>query len=346
MQQNLPLHVFSRQNNNKFELNFSKNWPAYFLSDKINKMLSIVIPIYNEEGLIDDLVERTVSALETFVIDYEIIFVDDGSIDMSLQNLLNWQRKNHNIKVLSLSKNFGHQAAFTAGLEYATGRIVGMMDGDLQDPPELFGDMYKKIQEEGYDIISAKRSGRKGNTARNFYTFLFHLFFRNITGIQNMENTGNFSMMKREAVDALLMMKEKARYLPGLRSYIGFKQGYVEFVRGKRSEGEPKMNLSKLLMLASDAVFSFSRLPIRLCLYLGLIGTFVFLCAGVYVLIAKSFGFAVIGWSSTLLSIYFLGSIQLVSLGVVGEYVYRIYKESQNRPVYFVKKFYNANPEK
>jgi len=309
-------------------------------------LLSIVIPIYNEEGLIDDLVKRTVSALDVFITDYEIIFVDDGSEDRSLQYLLSWQEKNSHIKVLSLSKNFGHQAAFTAGLEHASGEIVGMMDGDLQDSPELFEDMYHKITEENFDIISAKRIGRKGKNSRNFYTFLFHLLFRNITAIQNMENTGNFSMMKREAVDALLRMKEKVRYLPGLRSFIGFKQGNIEFVRDERSEGDPKMSLSKLFMLAADAIFAFSRFPIRLCLYLGLIGTIVFMCAGVYVLIAKMFGFALIGWSSTLLSIYFLGSIQLVSLGVVGEYVYRIYKESQNRPIYFVKKFYDGNRAK
>jgi len=309
-------------------------------------MLSIVIPIYNEEGLIDDLVKRTVSALESFITDYEIIFVDDGSDDRSLQYLLNWQIKNQGIKVLSLSKNFGHQAAFTAGLEHSSGQIVGMMDGDLQDPPELLGEMYRKINEEDYDIISGTRNGRKGKSSRNFYTYLFHLMFRNIAVIQNMENTGNFSMMKRQAVDALLRMSEKVRYLPGLRSFIGFKQGAVEFIRDERSEGEPKMNLSKLFILATDAIFSFSRFPIKFCLYLGLIGTFVFMCAGIYVLIAKIFGFAIIGWSSTLLSIYFLGSIQLVSLGVVGEYVYRIYKESQNRPIYFVKKFYDGNPVK
>jgi glycosyltransferase involved in cell wall biosynthesis len=309
-------------------------------------MLSIVIPIYNEEGLIDNLVERTVSALEAFVADYEIIFVDDGSEDRSLQYLLNWQNKNQHIKVLSLSKNFGHQAAFTAGLEHASGEIVGMMDGDLQDPPELFGEMYHKITEEDYDIISGTRSGRKGKSSRIIYTFLFHHLFRNIAVIQNMENTGNFSMMNRQAVDALLRMTEKVRYLPGLRSFIGFKQGYVEFVRDERSEGEPKMSLSKLFILAVDAIFAFSRFPVKFCLYLGMIGTIVFMCAGIYVLIAKIFGFALIGWSSTLLSIYFLGSIQLVSLGVVGEYVYRIYKESQNRPIYFVKKFYDGNPVK
>ena len=305
-------------------------------------MLSLIIPIFNEEKLIDELVKRTISALESFVTDYEVIFVDDGSTDQSLNRILYWQQQNRKIKILSLSKNFGHQAAYTAGLEHAKGELVAMMDGDLQDPPELLSEMYKKIRDEDFDIVSGKKTGRKGKKGRILYAILFHLFFKNIGGIKNMENSGNYSMMKREAVDALLMMKEKVRYLPGLRTFIGFKQGYVEFVREGRFKGDPKMSIRKLFVLAADAIFSFSRFPIRLCLILGTIGTLVFMGAGIYVLIAKAYGFAVIGWSSTLLSIYFLGSIQLVFLGILGEYVYRSYKESQNRPVYFVKKFYDG----
>jgi glycosyltransferase involved in cell wall biosynthesis len=309
-------------------------------------MLSLVIPVFNEEKLIDELVKRTISSLESFIPDYEVIFVDDGSTDSSLINLLDWQHKNRKIKVLALSKNFGHQAAYTAGLEHAKGDLVAMMDGDLQDPPELLAEMYRKIRDEDFDIVSGKKTGRKGNKGRNLSAFLFHLLFRHIGEIKNMENSGNYSMMKREAVDALLMMKEKVRYLPGLRTFIGFRQGYVEFIREERFKGEPKMSIRKLLVLAADAIFSFSRFPIRFCLVLGTIGTLVFMVAGIYVLIAKICGFAVIGWSSTLLSIYFLGSVQLVFMGIVGEYVYRSYKESQNRPVYFVRKYYDGGLEK
>jgi glycosyltransferase involved in cell wall biosynthesis len=309
-------------------------------------MLSLVIPVFNEEKLIDELVKRTISSLESFIPDYEVIFVDDGSTDSSLINLLDWQHKNRKIKVLALSKNFGHQAAYTAGLEHAKGDLVAMMDGDLQDPPELLAEMYRKIRDEDFDIVSGKKTGRKGNNGRNLSAFLFHLLFRHIGEIKNMENSGNYSMMKREAVDALLMMKEKVRYLPGLRTFIGFRQGYVEFIREERFKGEPKMSIRKLLVLAADAIFSFSRFPIRFCLVLGTIGTLVFMVAGIYVLIAKICGFAVIGWSSTLLSIYFLGSVQLVFMGIVGEYVYRSYKESQNRPVYFVRKYYDGGLEK
>jgi glycosyltransferase involved in cell wall biosynthesis len=311
----------------------------------LEAMLSLVIPIFNEEKLIDELVKRTIAALESFVSDYEVIFVDDGSTDLSLNKLLDCQQTNGRIKVLSLSKNFGHQAAYTAGLEYAKGEIVAMMDGDLQDPPELLEEMFLKIKNEDLDIVSGKRTGRRGKKRRNLCAVMFHILFRKIGEIRSMENYGNFSMMKRTAVDALLTMKEKVRYLPGLRTFIGFKQDYVEFVRDDRLKGDPKMSIRKLFILATDAIFSFSRFPIRLCLILGTIGTIVFMCAGLYTIIAKATGIAVVGWSSTLLSIYFLGSIQLVFLGIIGEYVYRSYKESQNRPVYFVKKYYEGGSE-
>jgi glycosyltransferase involved in cell wall biosynthesis len=308
-------------------------------------MLSLVIPVFNEESLIDELMRRTKSAMESIIDDFEIIIVDDGSTDHSLDKLLQWHKADSRMKILSLSKNFGHQAAFTAGLEHAKGDIVAMMDGDLQDPPELLSVMYRKITTEGFDIVSGKKIGRKGNKGRNAYAVLFHLLFRNIGEMKNIENYGNFSMMKRKALDALLSMKEKVRYLPGLRTFIGFNQGWVEFVRDDRFRGTPKMSISRLFVLAADAIFSFSRFPIRLCLILGTVGTLVFLGAGIYVLIAKAYGFAIPGWSSTLLSIYFLGSIQLVFLGILGEYIYRNYKESQNRPVYFVREYYDNDGE-
>lgn len=307
-------------------------------------MFSLVIPVYNEEGLIGELAARTVHAIESFTDHYEILFINDGSTDSTLQKLIEARHRFPRIKIVDLSKNFGHQAAFTAGIEMALGNYVAMMDGDLQDPPELLAEMYRKIREEGFDIVSGKRLGRKEKRLRGS-TNLFHFLFRKVAGMSEMENAGNFSVMNRAAVNALLQMKETIRYLPGLRSYIGFRQGYVEYIREERLEGEPKMTIGKLIVLGTDAIFSFSKFPIKVCLFLGIFGTIVFMLAGIYVLIAKFFGFAIIGWSSTVLSIYFLGSIQLIFLGVVGEYVYRIYKESQNRPIYLVKKFYDAETE-
>jgi dolichol-phosphate mannosyltransferase len=308
-------------------------------------MFSLIIPVYNEECLIDEIASRSVKAVESFTDHYEILFINDGSTDSTLHKLIEIRKRFSKIKIVDLSRNFGHQAAFTAGLEVAMGNYVAMMDGDLQDPPELLTQMYHKIKDEGFDIISGKRIGRKGKRLR-ITTNLFHAFFRKVAGIGDMENSGNFSMMNRAAVNALVQMKESIRYLPGLRTFIGFHQGFVEYVREDRKEGEPKMTLGNLILLGADAIFSFSKFPIKVCLFLGTIGTIVFMFAGMYVLIAKIFGFAIIGWPSTVLSIYFLGSIQLIFLGVVGEYVYRIYKESQNRPIYLVKKFYDAEPEK
>ena len=307
-------------------------------------MFSLIIPVYNEEGLIEELVARSVKALEAFTTNYEILFVNDGSFDSTLRKLIEARKQNARIKIVDFSRNFGHQAAFTAGLEMALGNYVAMMDGDLQDPPELLAEMYRMIREDGYDIVSGKRRGRKGKRLR-IATNLFHAFFKKVSGIEDMENSGNFSIMNRSAVNAIVQMKETIRYLPGLRSFIGFRQGYVEYIREDRLEGEPKMTLGKLIVLGADAIFSFSKFPIKVCLFLGTIGTIVFFVAGIYALVGKIFGFALLGWSSTVLSIYFLGSIQLIFLGVVGEYVYRIYKESQNRPIYLVKKFYDADAE-
>ncbi|MBA4407948.1 MAG: glycosyltransferase family 2 protein [Bacteroidota bacterium] len=308
-------------------------------------MFSLIIPVYNEEGLIGELAARSIKAVESFTTHYEILFINDGSTDSTLQKLIEVRKHHSGIKIVDLSKNFGHQAAFTAGLEMAMGNYVAMMDGDLQDPPEMLSEMYRMIKDEGYDIVSGKRKGRKGKRLR-LATNLFHIFFKKIAGIDDMENSGNFSIMNRAAVNALVQMKESIRYLPGMRSYIGFRQGYIEYIRDDRMGGEPKMTLSKLVVLGADAIFSFSKFPIKVCLFLGTIGTIVFFFAGIYALADKIFGLSLLGWSSTVLSIYFLGSIQLIFLGVVGEYVYRIYKESQNRPIYLVKKFYDAELEK
>jgi dolichol-phosphate mannosyltransferase len=307
-------------------------------------MFSLIIPVYNEEELIGELTARSVKAIESFTSNYEILFINDGSTDHTLNKLIEERRKNSRIKIIDLSRNFGHQAAFTAGIERAMGNCVAMMDGDLQDPPELLPEMYRMITEEGFDIVSGKRLGRKGKRLK-MTTNLFHAFFKKAAGMDGMENAGNFAVLNRSAVNAMLQMKETIRYLPGLRMFIGFKQGYVEYVRDERFGGEPKMTLGKLVLLGADAIFSFSKFPIKVCLFLGTLGTIVFFFAGIYALVDKFFGFALLGWSSTVLSIYFLGSIQLIFLGVVGEYVYRIYKETQNRPIYLVKKFYDSENE-
>ncbi|MFH0761494.1 MAG: glycosyltransferase family 2 protein [Bacteroidota bacterium] len=302
--------------------------------------LSLVIPLYNEQGMIAELLQRSVAALKAMTEDFEIICVDDGSRDETMARLLEFRETEPRIKILELSRNFGHQAAFTAGLSFAKGNYVVMMDGDLQDPPELISGMYSMMQSQSFDVIFGKRTNWPVTGGRNLMTRLFHISFKQMSGFSDMGNAGNFSMMNRAALEALLQFTETTRYLPGLRRFIGFRQGYIEYKREERYQGKSKMKYPRLMALSSDAIFSFSKLPIRICLYLGLTGIIVFFLAGIYTLVAKIAGFAITGWSSTVLSIYFLGSIQLTFLGVLGEYVYRIYKESQRRPLFFIRKIH------
>lgn len=304
-------------------------------------VISLVIPIYNEAAVIPELISRTVDSISKITADFEIIIVDDGSTDNSLELLLNFHNKDNRIKILELSRNFGHQAAYTAGMGKAQGNFIGIMDGDLQDPPELFTDMYSMLSADKADVVYGKRTNKVNFGGRSILTHWFHKGFQKISGLENIEHVGNFSMMNRLALAAMLSFSEKTRYLPGIRRSIGFRQKFVEYDREDRNIGKSKMKFGQLISLSSDAIFSFSKFPIRLCLYLGIIGVLVFFLAGLYTLIAKIAGFAIPGWSSTLLSIYFLGSIQLTFLGVLGEYIYRIHKESQNRPLYLVKSFYS-----
>jgi dolichol-phosphate mannosyltransferase len=303
-------------------------------------MISLIIPLYNEEKLVGELTDRCLGVLNKIGEEFEIIFVNDGSMDHTLEKLLHRKESEKRISIISLSRNFGHQAALTAGLDFASGDFIAMMDGDLQDPPELIEKMYSLLKSGTFDIVNGKRKSRKESFLKRIVISMFHKIFKNVSGLNEIENTGNFSMFNKSVLHAIRSLKEKIRYLPGLRAFVGFRQGFVEYDREVRTDTRPKMHLRDLFKLGLDAIFSFSKTPLRICIILGIIGVVVFLFAGIYVLIAKIFGFALLGWTSTMLSIYFLGSIQLIFLGVLGEYVFRIYKETQDRPVYFVKEIY------
>ena len=304
-------------------------------------LLSVVIPVFNEEGLIDTLVARCVAALAGVTPDFEIICVDDGSRDQTLPRLLAARVAEPRLKVLSLSRNFGHQAAYTAGLHVAQGQYVAMMDGDLQDPPEVLPQMWELLRHDTCDIAYGQRTDRAEGWGRQVLIKSFHSIFRNFSRLPEADNVGNFSMLNRRALTAFLSLEEKNRYLPGMRSFIGFRQVGVAYARHARPDGTvPKMSYKRLFALALDALFSFSDLPIKICLYSGLLGMLVFLCAGIYVVVGKAMGVAPPGWSSLGLSIYFVGSIQLLFLGILGEYVFRIYRENQNRPLYFVQHYH------
>lgn len=299
--------------------------------------LSLVIPIYNEEPLIPELLKRAFQSLSAVTDEFEVICVDDGSSDNSLQRLLDFRGREKRLKIIALSRNFGYQAAYTAGLEQARGDLVVMMDGDLQDPPELIPDMVRLARADNFDIVHARRTERNEKFCKKMLLYIFHYVFSRMSGKKDIRNIGNFSLMNRQALTALLSFKERTRYLPGLRFFIGFHQGFLDYERENRYGGRAKMNLPALYKLALDALFSFSEIPIRLCLLIGLAGVLICFAAFVYVLVSKFTGIAPFGWSSTTLSIYFMGFIQLIFLGILGEYLFRTYHESRNRPVYLIR---------
>ena len=300
-------------------------------------MISLVIPIYNEEAIIDELLYRSLTTLKEIDRPFEIIIVDDGSKDNSLKKLLEHRKNDGRIKVVELSRNFGHQAAFTAGIRRSKGEYTVMMDGDLQDTPELIKDMFEKMKSGSFDIVNGYRKSRAEKGIRGLMFWLFHKMFAIIINNKDVENIGNFSMINRAALEAMKQLKEKTRYLPGLRTYVGFKQGFLDYDREDRKEGKPKMRYKHLLKLATDALFSFSRLPIKVCFYLGLIGIVVFSAIGLSMIFSDSNAPLFTDYKPMLVGLFFLGSVQLAFIGIIGEYVFKGYKESQNRPMYFVR---------
>ena len=305
------------------------------------KMISVVIPLYNESILVDRLLQEVIKNVKAEKEPFEVVCVDDGSTDDTLSKLLMFRNEAPEVKVISLSRNFGLQAAITAGLEFSKGERVVIMDGDLQDPPEVIPQLLQKMKETNCDVVSAVRSKRMENFSKRFFIKVFHKIFSNISEGNQVEQSGNFCLLSRKAVQSVLAFSERNRYFPGIRNFIGFQHEFVMYDRADRAEGEAKMTSRKLFSLAADAIYSFSKWPIKACLYLGLLGVVVFLLAIVYTLISKFTGLAPFGWSSTFLAISFFGSVQLTFLGLIGEYIFRIYKEVQKRPVYLVKQVFD-----
>jgi polyisoprenyl-phosphate glycosyltransferase len=303
-------------------------------------MISVVIPFLNEEELVERFLRELSENLVQTGEEFEIVCVDDGSTDATLQKLLRFRQKNSQLKIISLSRNFGLQAALTAGIEYAKGDYVVIMDGDFQDPPELVPVLFDKIEATGADIVSAVREARSEKLTKRVYINIFHRIFDNLTGGQQVSQTGNFCIINKKAHKAMLQFSERNRYIPGIRNFIGFRHEFILYDRPDRQEGEAKMSRRKLFLLAADAIYSFSKWPIIICLYLGLLGILIFFGAIAYTFASKILGLAPIGWSSMFLAISFFGSVQLTFLGLIGEYVYRIFKEVQNRPIYFVQEIY------
>lgn len=304
--------------------------------------ISIVVPVYNEAGILPELVRRiaiVISQLPEF--EWELLCVDDGSTDNSAAVLESMAQQNSWLRVLLLSRNFGHQTAITAGIDHASGDAVILMDGDLQDPPEVIPRLLERWQ-QGFDVVTARRQRRNGESAFKLATaFLFYRTLRLLSDTSIPVDTGDFRLMSRKVVDALKSMPERSRFLRGMVSWAGFKHTEVEYERSERMSGETKYTFVKMLRLATNGILSFSRVPLQLILGLGLLFSavsFIGILAVLYETLVLHT--TVRGWSSLMSAILFMGGIQLVCLGMIGSYVGRIFDEVRARPLYFVQSIF------
>lgn len=305
-----------------------------------DKTLGIVSPVYNEEEGIDEFIERVIKASEALgFASYELLLVDDGSRDGSVERIMEARKTNSSISLLQLSRNFGHQSAVTAGLAHVVGDVVLVIDADLQDPPELLTEMIAKWR-EGDEVIFAQRTSRQESGLRRVGFELFHRFFKYFIEFQIPDNIGVFGLLDRRAVIEINQLQERNRFLPGLHSWVGFKQGFVKYDRADRAAGEPSQTFKSLFKYALDGVLSFSYKPIRM---IGLFGTavsiFSFVLA-VYFTLKRLLGaeVAFTGFTTLVILITMFGGVTLMALALIGEFVARIYDEVKGRPMFIVDK--------
>jgi polyisoprenyl-phosphate glycosyltransferase len=301
-------------------------------------LLSIVIPIYNEEAALPELYRRLTRVLSQHLTElaYEIVFVNDGSTDGSVQTLIKLHADNPAVKVVNLSRNFGHQAAITAGLDYAKGDVVICMDGDVQDPPELIPTLMARWR-DGNNVVYAVRKVRQEGFIKRACYAAFYRLLRKLSMVSMPLDAGDFALMDRRVVDCLKAMPERSRFIRGLRIWVGFRQIGVEYEREKRFAGAPKYTWAKLVKLAVNGLLSFSAIPLRVATAFGFVISFCSLGGIIVALYFKLFtDQAMPGWTTTVIPILLLGGIQLLSIGVLGEYIAQIFDEVKHRPVYLV----------
>ena len=297
--------------------------------------VSVCAPVYNEEALVEAFYERATAALKD--LDYELIIVNDGSRDSTPEKLDALAAADPRLRVVHLSRNFGHQAALTAGLEHARGDAVAMLDADLQDPPELIREMLAEWQ-NGADVVYMVRAERQGETAFKLATARwFYALFRKLAQVQLEPNAGDFRLLDRRALDALLSMGERNRFLRGMTVWVGFTQTAIHYTRDARHAGETKYPVRKMLRFSLDAIASFSHVPLQLATYLGFLFAGVAFIAIPVVIILKFTGGYLPGFGAVTILILLIGGLQLIALGMIGEYVGRIYDESKRRPLYIVR---------
>lgn len=305
---------------------------------------SVVIPVYNEEGNILELYRRLTSTIEKLCLEegyskdrYEIIFVDDGSTDNSWRLIKQLHENDIRVKGISFSRNFGHHIAITAGLDHCTGEAVILMDGDLQDSPEEIIKLYQKFK-EGYDIVYAIREKRADSLFKKMTSWIFLRMIKRISNVEIDLGSGIFRIMSRRCVSGMRSMREKSRFLTGLMNWLGYPKTGVKTERHERYAGKSKYTLYKLFKLAWHGVTSFSYFPLQLSTFFGFTAAFLSFLYGIYLILRKIiYGIPLLGYTSIMVSLFFIGGIILLVLGVIGEYIGRIYEEVQGRPLYLIK---------
>ena len=305
------------------------------------KKITIIIPAYNEEESLPPLYERLeklMSSMEHY--EFEILFVNDGSKDNTINLIKEYREKDNRISYVDFSRNFGKEIAMIAGLDYATGDCVIFMDADLQDPPELIPELVK-YWEEGYDDVYAKRKTREGETwLKKFTSKMYYKVLQAFTRIEIQKDTGDFRLLDRRCVEALKSMRESQRYTKGLFSWIGYNKKEILYDRDPRAAGKTKWNYKKLVDLSIDGITSFTTSPLRWSAIMGVIVSIVGFIYMIYIIVKTlAFGVEVPGYASTMVVILFLGGIQLIFLGVIGEYLGRAFYETKRRPLYFIDRY-------
>jgi dolichol-phosphate mannosyltransferase len=305
-------------------------------------VISVVVPVYNEEEVVFESYKRLKGVMESLNEPYELIFVNDGSRDATPVIVRRICEADSTVYLIDFARNFGHQSAITAGMDYASGNAVVVIDADLQDPPEVIPEMIAKWR-EGFDVVYGKRAERKGETFfKRFTSAAFYRILRMLTDVDIPVDTGDFRLIDRKVCDALKLIKERNRYVRGLISWLGFRQTGVEYVRDKRFAGETKYPLKKMLRFAFDAITSFSFKPLKLTSYVGVtvsLGGFAYLMVVLYLKLFTDT--TVTGWASMMAVSLFFNGVVLMMLGIIGEYIGRIYDEAKGRPLYLVRETLN-----
>ena len=310
------------------------------------KLVTILVPAYNEKDVLNMLYERLANIMDSNAkYNFEILFINDGSKDNTLDIIKNLREKDKRVCYVNLSRNYGKETAMMAGFDYCKGDCLIILDADLQDPPELIPEMLK-YWEEGYDDVYAKRRSRKGETfLKKFTSKMYYKTLQSVTNIEIQKDTGDFRLLDRRCVEALKQLRESQRYTKGLFSWIGYKKKEILFDRDPRAAGKTKWNYRKLVGLSIDGLTSFTTAPLRMSAILGIIVSFIgFIYMMVIIIKTLVYGIDVPGYSSTMVVILFLGGIQLIFLGVIGEYLGRAFYESKDRPLYFID-CYNEEKE-